>query len=186
MFKNLFRHLSYLVLGLLLAVSPFSAKQGNSGKGPHGGRPTLPLTELEDIVRGGWAGKMIGVTYGAPTEFRFLGQINEEPRNWKSEELKGALDQGDLCVQMTFAGVMDRVGLDATTAQHGEAFRDSKYRIWGSNLAARRLLRQGVKAPATGHPDYILHANDDAFQIASDFISLIFWNPGGSNVDILA
>ena len=28
---------------------------------------------LRDKIAGGWAGKMIGVTYGAPTEFRAQG-----------------------------------------------------------------------------------------------------------------
>lgn len=51
---------------------------------------------------------MVGVTYGAPTEFRYGQRLNEDPRNWKPEELAGALDQDNLYVQMTFAGVMDR------------------------------------------------------------------------------
>ena len=35
---------------------------------PHAPR-RLSRTTLEDKVRGGWAGQMIGVAYGAPTEF---------------------------------------------------------------------------------------------------------------------
>jgi hypothetical protein len=31
---------------------------------------TLSQQTLLDRIRGGWAGKMVGVTYGAPTEFR--------------------------------------------------------------------------------------------------------------------
>jgi len=139
----------------------------------NGAERTLTLEELENKVRGGWAGQMIGVTYGAPTEFRSLGRINDKPRNWKPEELKGALDQDDLYVEMTFANVMDRLGLGATTEQYGEAFKDSKYRLWHANLAARRLLRRGVKAPLSGNPRYNLHANDIDFQIESDFIGLM-------------
>ncbi len=134
---------------------------------------TISLQDFEDEVRGGWAGQMIGVTYGAPTEFRYRQEIMEGPRDWKPEELKGALDQDDLYVEMTFSDVMDRVGLDATTEQYGEAFRDSKYRLWHANLAARRLLLRGVKAPMSGHPDHNLHANDIDFQIESDFIGLM-------------
>jgi len=150
-----------------------AAGEQKSGKGTAAGKRSLTLEELEDKVRGGWAGQMIGVTYGAPTEFRFRGKINESPRAWKPEELAGALDQDDLYVEMTFADVMDRLGLEATTAQYGEAFRDSKYRLWHANLAARRLLRRGVKAPQSGHPDFNLHANDIDFQIESDFIGLM-------------
>ena len=33
----------------------------------------LSRSVLEDKIRGGWAGQMIGVSYGAPTEFRSNG-----------------------------------------------------------------------------------------------------------------
>jgi hypothetical protein len=128
-------------IGVFILISGVLATAGEqkSGKGSATARRSLTLEELDDKVRGGWAGQMIGVTYGAPTEFRFQGRINEGRRDWKPEELKGALDQDDLYVEMTFAAVMDRLGLEATTQQYGEAFRDSKYRLWHANLAARRL-----------------------------------------------
>jgi hypothetical protein len=166
-----------LLLGffLLSSVAILSAASRGGGPSPAATRE-LSWAELEDKVRGGWAGQMIGVTYGAPTEFRFRQKINERPRHWQPEELKGALDQDDLYVEMTFADVMDRLGLDATTEQYGEAFKDSKYQLWHANLAARRLLRRGVKAPASGNPAHNLHANDIDFQIESDFIGLM--SPG--------
>ncbi|MGD0922110.1 MAG: ADP-ribosylglycohydrolase family protein [Terriglobia bacterium] len=163
----------WTVVFILMSGAFAAAGEQKSAKGSAPARHSLTLEELADKVRGGWAGQMIGVTYGAPTEFRFQGKINDQPREWKPEELKGALDQDDLYVEMTFSDVMDRLGLDATTVQYGEAFRDSKYRLWHANLAARRLLRRGVKAPLSGHPDYNLHANDIDFQIESDFIGLM-------------
>jgi len=158
---------------MLIPVALVCAGCQNGGRTSTAGTRTLPLEELEDKVRGAWAGQMIGVTYGAPTEFRFRGKINDQPREWKPEELKGALNQDDLYVDMTFAEVLDRVGIDATTEQYGEAFRDTKYSLWHANLAARRLLRRGIKAPLSGHPDYNLHANDIDFQIESDFVGLM-------------
>jgi len=170
--KNFLRVLLCLAAAVLLGGTGCSAPKERQTKS-NGTERTLTLKELENKVRGGWAGQMIGVTYGAPTEFRFRGRINDQPRNWKPEELKGALDQDDLYVEMTFANVMDRLGLDATTEQYGEAFKDSKYRLWHANLAARRLLRRGVKAPLSGDPSHNLHANDIDFQIESDFIGLM-------------
>jgi ADP-ribosylglycohydrolase len=170
--KNSLRVLFCLAAAVLLAWANSCGHKESQTKSS-GAERTLTLEELENKVRGGWAGQMIGVTYGAPTEFRFRGRINDQPRNWKPEELKGALDQDDLYVEMTFADVMDRVGLDATTEQYGEAFKDSKYRLWHANLAARRLLRRDVKAPLSGDPRYNLHANDIDFQIESDFIGLM-------------
>lgn len=134
---------------------------------------TLSLEELEDRVRGGWAGKMVGVTYGAPTEFRYRQRINKDPRDWRPEELAGALDQDDLYVQMLFAGVMDRLGLDATAEQYGEAHRDSQYRLWHANLQARRLLRRGIKAPRSGQPGFTYHTNEIGTQFEADFVGLM-------------
>ena len=74
---------------------------------------------------------------------------------------------------MTFAEVMDRLGLEATTEQYGEMFKDSQYDLWHANAGARRLLNHGIKAPWSGHPKYNAHANDIDFQIESDFIGLM-------------
>jgi hypothetical protein len=120
---------------------------------------------------------MIGVSYGAPTEFRSNGKIIEGNLNkyldWSPERLKNAIDQDDLYVEMTFAEVMDKVGLDATTEQYGEMFKDSQYELWHANAGARRNLNRGIKAPMSGHPKYNIHANDIDFQIESDFIGLM-------------
>ena len=128
---------------------------------------------LEDKIRGGWAGQMIGVSYGAPTEFKSNGKINEGEIKWSPEMVSNAIQQDDLYVEMTFAEVMDRVGLDATSEQYGEMFKDSKYSLWHANAGARRNLNRGIKAPLSGHPKYNIHANDIDFQIESDFIGLM-------------
>ncbi len=126
-----------------------------------------------DKVRGGWAGQMFGVTYGAPTEFRARGTTYDAEKVGTPLELSNALDQDDLYVEMTLAEVLDRHGLDASAEQFGEAFRDSKYRLWHANLAARRNLARGIMPPQSGHPRNNAHANDIDFQIESDFIGLM-------------
>jgi hypothetical protein len=133
----------------------------------------LSRAVLEDKVRGGWAGQMIGVAYGGPTEFQSNGKILEREIEWSPEMVGSTIDQDDLYVEMTFAEVMDTVGLDATTEQYGEMFRDSEYRLWHANAGARRNLNRGIKAPMSGHPMYNVHANDIDFQIESDFIGLM-------------
>ena len=132
---------------------------------------------LEDKIRGGWAGQMIGVSYGAPTEFRSNGKIIEGNLNnyldWSPERLRNAINQDDLYVEMTFAEVMDKIGLQATPEQYGEMFKDSKYELWHANAGARRNLNRGIKAPMSGHPKNNVHADDIDFQIESDFIGLM-------------
>jgi hypothetical protein len=137
----------------------------------------ISRASLEDKIRGGWAGQMIGVSFGAPTEFHSNGRIIEGNlenfMDWSPDRIRNAIDQDDLYVEMTFAEVMDRFGLNATTEQYGEMFRNSKYDLWHANAAARRSLNQGLKAPLSGDPRHNIHANDIDFQIESDFIGLM-------------
>jgi hypothetical protein len=135
----------------------------------------ISLEVLQDKIRGGWAGQMIGVSYGAPTEFRYRGEIIPEEKlpQWKPEMIEEALDQDDIYVDVTFAQVLQDKGLDATTEDFGAMFQKSQYRLWHANLAARRALRRGVPATESGTPKYNVHANDIDFQIESDFIGLM-------------
>ena len=162
------RFLSYLVLSLTLVITSATAQNETR---------RLSRKVLEDKIRGGWAGQMIGVSYGAPTEFRANGRIIEGNLNkyldWSPERLKNSIEQDDLYVEMTFAEVMDKVGLDATSEQYGEMFKSSPYGLWHANAGARRNLNHGIKAPMSGHPKYNIHANDIDFQIESDFIGLM-------------
>jgi len=134
----------------------------------------IPLAELRDRIEGGWAGQMIGVSFGAPTEFRHLGKtIEGDLPAWTPDRVRNSLNQDDLYVDMTFAQVLDDKGLDATVEDFGRMFRDSQYALWHANLAARRNLKRGVPAALAGHPRYNAHSDDIDFQIESDFIGLM-------------
>ena len=138
----------------------------------------ISLEALRDKVQGGWAGQMIGVSFGAPTEFRYREHIIPEDQlpHWEPGKVDNALDQDDLYVDMTFAKVLEQKGLDPTTEDFGAMFKNAKYALWHANLAARRALKRGVPATLSGTPKYNAHANDIDFQIESDFVGLI--SPG--------
>ncbi len=90
-------------------------------------RPNQESISLEDLrnkVRGGWAGQMIGVSYGAPTEFAYLNRMipEDELPEWRPEMIREALNQDDLYVDITFAAALDEHGLDATTEDFAEMF----------------------------------------------------------------
>jgi hypothetical protein len=143
--------------------------------GSASGTRELSLAELQDRIAGGWAGQMIGVSYGAPTEFRFNDSIIPEDKlpTWTPDKVSNSLQQDDLYVDMTFAQVLDAQGLEASTSAFGAMFKDSKYNLWHANLAARRALRRGITAEQSGLPRYNVHANDIDFQIEADFIGLM-------------
>ncbi len=152
---------------LAAAVIPMGCSRG-------AGTQSITVEALRDKIKGGWAGQMIGVSFGAPTEFRSLQKIMEGPLpEWTPARLRNALNQDDLYVDMTLAQVLDERGLDATTEDVGTFFRDVRYRLWHANLAARRNLKRGVSALESGTPQYNSHANDIDFQIEADFIGLM-------------
>lgn len=139
-----------------------------------GASRSIELGELRDKIEGGWAGQMIGVSFGAPTEFRYREQIIEgDLPAWKPERISNSIRQDDLYVDMTFAQVLDDKGVDATTEDFGAMFKDAKYALWHANLAARRALKRGVPAALSGTPAHNAHANDIDFQIEADFVGLM-------------
>ena len=99
-----FFFVSAFIAGLIVIVSCKNS--------PEGFRTIKPAV-LKDKIAGGWAGKMIGVTYGASTEFRAQGKIFADSIKWKPSDIKGSMWQDDIYVQLTFLMSMDKYGIDA-------------------------------------------------------------------------
>jgi len=154
-----------LILALfLLSVSCVDQSEGYK---------TISEDDLRNSIAGGWAGKMIGVSYGEPTEFNYNGVINEDPIDWNPESLRRSIGQDDLYVQMSFMMTMDKYGMDAPVEKFGEAFANAGYMLWHANRGARMNIWNGIMPPASGHPDNNLHADDIDFQIEADYIGLM-------------
>ncbi|MCE1197809.1 MAG: ADP-ribosylglycohydrolase family protein [Marinilabiliales bacterium] len=134
---------------------------------------------LKDKIAGGWAGKIIGVTYGAPTEFHALGKTFEDTIRWKASDVRGALFQDDLYVQLTLMMTMDRFGRDAPAKRFQELFAKSGYMLWHANAQARKNYFDSIFPPRSGAPEFNFHANDIDFQIEADYIG--FMSPGMPN-----
>lgn len=141
----------------------------------HAQERRISLDDFREHIKGAWAGKMAGVSWGAKTEFRYLQKIipESEVPKWSPEMISESLRQDDLYVQMSYAVVFDREGIDATQDQIGESLKNSKFMVWHANQAARRALRRGAKASETGTPKYSTHLEDLGTQITTDFIGLM-------------
>jgi len=137
---------------------------------------TIRPDVLKDKIAGGWAGKMIGVTYGAPTEFRARAATYEDSIKWQPGDIKGSIWQDDLYVQLTFLMAMDKYGPDAPAKKFQELFAKAGYPLWHANMQARKNYFDSIFAPISGTPDYNIHADDIDFQIEADYIG--FMCPG--------
>ena len=134
---------------------------------------TIKPDVLKDKIAGGWAGKMIGVTYGAPTEFRAQGKTYEDPVKWEPSDIKGSMWQDDIYVQLTFLMSMDKYGIDAPAKKYQEMFARAGYPLWHANMQARKNYFDSVFAPLSGSPEYNIHADDIDFQIEADYIGFM-------------
>jgi len=141
---------------------------------------------LQDKIKGGWAGKTIGCTYGGPVEFLYNGTMIQDyvPIIWNDDRVKWYYDNfpglyDDIYVNLTFVDVFERLGLDAPADSFAVAFANAPYPLWHANQAARYNILQGIMPPESGHWLNNPHADDIDFQIEADFAGLM--SPGMPN-----
>jgi hypothetical protein len=154
---------------IVLAFASCSTKQAADTR-------TISTEILKDKIAGGWAGKMIGVTYGAPTEFRAQGKTYEDSIKWKPADVKGSIWQDDIYVQLSFLMAMDKYGIDAPAKKFQEIFAKAGFQLWHANVQARKNFYDSIFPPQSGNPEYNIHADDIDFQIEADYIG--FMCPG--------
>ena len=147
---------------------------------------TLTRQDLKDRIKGGWAGQLIGCTFGGPTEFRFKSTFirdytpiewNEDLMQWWYDHAPGLYD--DIYMDLTFVQVFEEKGLDAPAEEFAKAFAYAEYPLWHANMNARYNILRGVMPPESGHWLNNPHAEDIDYQIEADFAGLM--SPGMPN-----
>lgn len=135
----------------------------------------LSLQEYRDRMKGAWLGQIAGVTWGAPTEFKFNDQIipADQVPVWKPAMINECFSQDDLYVEMTFLRTLEQYGLDVSIRQAGIDFANSRYPLWCANRAGRSNLRKGIAPPDSSHPRFNSRANDIDYQIEADYSGII-------------
>jgi hypothetical protein len=180
------RKLSAPLLALAALALAAACRPAGKVPAPAGPMTELTRTELLDKIKGGWAGQVIGCTFGGPTEFRFPGAMipDYQPIPWddslvamRFERSPGLYD--DVYMDLTFVEVMAREGIDAPATSHAQAFAHAGYPLWHANQAARCNILNGLLPPDSGHWTNSPHANDIDFEIEADFAGLM--SPGMVN-----
>ena len=173
------------LFGILIIFTNCSTPE-NTKKEFTYGNFNITKNELADKIKGGWAGQVIGCTYGGPTEFKFNGTMindytpiewNEDLMLWWYENAPGLYD--DVYMDLTFVQVFEEEGLDAPAESHAKAFANAEYKLWHANQAARYNILNGIMPPASGYWMNNPHSEDIDFQIEADFAGLM--SPGMVN-----
>jgi hypothetical protein len=159
---------SLIIATLLLALSTLCAAQ----------EPTelrLPVAAYRDHMAGGWLGQIIGVSWGAPTEFKWSGSIipADQMPAWTENMVNNAFGQDDLYVEMTFLRTLELYRFDASPHQAGIDFANTRFSLWCANRAGRENLRRGIAPPDSGHPHFSRNSDDIDYQIEADYSGLI-------------
>jgi hypothetical protein len=141
---------------------------------------TLPKSVVLDKIRGGWAGQVIGCTFGGPTEFVFNSTFIPEyqPLAWTGGAVKWYFDNepglyDDVYMDLTFVRVLEEEGLDASAGALAAKFARAAYPLWHANQMARYNILNGIAPPESGHWLNNPHADDIDFQIEADFAGLM-------------
>jgi len=179
---------NYIFLAFLAFYTSGSAQVKKPAIASYKPAKTITLTKenLQDKIKGGWAGQTIGVTFGGPTEFRFQGTFIQDyqPIEWYNGYLKKTMTgwrdlYDDIYMDMTFVHIIQKLGHDAPVDSFANAFAYAGYNLWHANQAARYNLLNGLKAPASGHWLNNPHADDIDYQIEADYSGLM--HPGMPN-----
>ena len=141
---------------------------------------TISKDVLKNKIKGGWAGQTIGVTFGGPYEFHFMGTFigDYQQLMWNNTLLKkNMLDNpglyDDLYMDLTFVDVFEKYGLDAPLDSFSNAYANAGYVLWHANQSGRYNILNGIKAPQSGYWKNNPHADCIDYQIESDFAGLM-------------
>lgn len=142
--------------------------------------------KLYDKIKGGWAGQVIGVTFGGPYEFHYNGTFIQDyqPLLWYDGYIKKTMFEtpglyDDVYMDLTFVDVFEKYGLNAPVDSFANAFANAGYVLWHANQAARYNILNGIPAPLSGHWKNNPHADDIDYQIEADYAGLM--SPGMPN-----
>lgn len=147
---------------------------------------SLAKEQLADKIKGGWAGKTIGCTYGGPIEFLFNGTMIQDytPILWSKDRVKWYYDNfpglyDDLYMDIVFVEVLEQLGFEAPADSFAVTLANAEFPLWHANQVARYNIQQGIMPPMSGHWINNPHADDIDYQIEADFAGLM--SPGMPN-----
>ncbi|MFZ4547176.1 MAG: ADP-ribosylglycohydrolase family protein [Bacteroidales bacterium] len=140
----------------------------------------LTKTQLQNKIKGGWAGQTIGVVYGAPVEFKYQGSIipDYQPIPWREGYVKYWWDKkpglfDDIYTDLNFVDVFEKYGFNVSMETIANHWASTEYHLAHANQASRYNILNGIMPPQSGNWKNNPHADDLDFQIEADFIGLM-------------
>lgn len=141
-------------------------------------RITVRESVYLDKIKGAWLGKMVGVSLGIPTEFRFIGRMATEKEIpvWKPEVLLRAYVEDDLYVPMAILKEMEKGGPDLSPKELAIGLYPYGFEFWNMHYG---IFEKGIAPPDSGHPSNNPYPDGLSYSFAADYTGLIA--PGQPN-----
>lgn len=183
--------LQKIMLTILLAVIYGNVLSQRGEIERKGNLIIISKEKLKDKIKGAWVAQTIGVTFGAPIEFRYNSTLvrNNQPVTWSDSSMfvefrdrPGTYD--DIYMDLTFMKVIQEEGIDAPAQSFAESFAHADYKLWFANQTARYNILNGLKPPESGYWLNNPCADDIDFQIEADFAGLMSAGMTNSAVEI--
>ena len=172
--------LGIAVMAIILVICFSGCKQKKQDKKSTPTECSLTKEQLQDKIKGGWAGQTIGVVYGAPVEFKYQGSLINEYQNipWKEGYVKYWWDKkpglfDDIYTDLNFVAIFENKGLNVSSDTISRYWANTAYHLAHANQASRYNILRGIRPPQTGNWKNNPHADDLDFQIEADFIGLM-------------
>jgi hypothetical protein len=180
------RILGIALFAAMLLLFAVSCKQKDPEKKAGLTENTFTKEQLQDKIKGGWAGQTIGVVYGAPVEFKYQGSIIPATQNipWREGYVKYWWDKkpglfDDIYTDLNFVAAFEKHGLNVSMDTIANHWARTAYHLAHANQASRYNILNGIMPPQSGNWKNNPHADDLDFQIEADFIGLM--TPGMVN-----
>lgn len=174
------RTFRFVFVSVLLLTMSVSCKQKETGNKEALTQNTFTKEQLQDKIKGGWAGQTIGVVYGAPVEFKYLGSLIPDYQNipWRDGYVKYWYDKkpglfDDIYTDMNFVEVFEKYGLNVPMDTIAHHWASTPYHLAHANQASRYNILNGIMPPKSGYWKNNPHADDIDFEIEADFIGLM-------------
>ena len=136
----------------------------------------ITRAEVKDKIAGSWIGQMAGVSWGYSTEMGFVGRRvpDEQVPRWMGAIVNLGFREDDLWPECYYMQAMVDHGVNCSWTIFGDYYaRSTTHRLWSGQMIARTHLKNGMKAPWTGHYTNNKACDLLSWHITSDFVGNI-------------
>ena len=137
-----------LLVIVLLCGRPWIASGGEQS----GPRVDMPSEKLDDKIRGGLLGQLLGNLNGLPHEMKYIHEPGSV-EHYTPALPEGARTDDDTDLEWVYVVAMQRTGTPLLSPEQITALWKShiNQRIWCANAYARQLMDLGIGPPLTGN-----------------------------------